>query len=90
MKGNNKLQQAFKEADGKFPIYLLFSVNGSGKFVGVAQMTSEVDYQANFNYWTQNSKWKGFFFLVWIYIKDIPNRIFKGMTNELVHFSLFK
>jgi hypothetical protein len=82
MKGNQKLQTIFKEADGKYPIYLLFSVNGSGKFVGVAQMTSEVDYQANFNYWTQNSKWRGFFFVVWLTLKDVPNRIFKNMTNE--------
>ena len=82
MKGNQKLQSVFKEADGKYPIYLLFSVNGSGKFIGVAQMTSEVDYHANFNYWTQNSKWRGFFFVVWLTLKDVPNRIFKHMTNE--------
>jgi hypothetical protein len=28
----------------KGPIYLFFSVNGSGHFCGVAQMTSAVDY----------------------------------------------
>jgi hypothetical protein len=56
-------------------------VNGSGKFIGVAKMTSEVDYHANFNYWSQGSKYKGFFFLVWLAIKDIPNKIFRHFIN---------
>jgi hypothetical protein len=82
IKGNQKLQKAFKEADKKYPIYLFFSVNGSGKFMGVAQMVSEVEYRVNFNYWSQNDKWKGFFFVNWIFIKDIPNRIFRQIINE--------
>ena len=45
-------------------------------------MTSEVEYRANFNYWTQNEKWKGFFFVVWLTIKDIPNRVFRNILNE--------
>jgi YTH domain-containing family protein len=61
---------------------LFFSVNGSGRFLGVAKMTSEVDYHANFNYWSQGDKWKGFFFVVWIYIKDIPNKAFRHILNE--------
>jgi hypothetical protein len=76
------LQKAFKEAENKYPIYLFFSVNGSGRFLGLAQMTSEVEYRANFNYWTQNEKWKGFFFVVWLTIKDIPNRVFRNVLNE--------
>ena len=82
IKGNQKLQKAFKEADKKYPIYLFFSVNGSGKFMGVAQMVSDVEYRVNFNYWSQNDKWKGFFFVNWIFIKDIPNRIFRQIINE--------
>ncbi len=82
IKGNQKLQKAFKEADKKYPIYLFFSVNGSGKFMGVAQMASDVEYRVNFNYWSQNDKWKGFFFVNWIFIKDIPNRIFRQIINE--------
>ena len=82
IKGNQKLQKAFKESEKKYPIYLFFSVNGSGKFMGLAQMASEVEYRVNFNYWSQNDKWKGFFFVNWIYIKDIPNRIFRQITNE--------
>jgi len=57
-------------------------VNGSGRFLGLAQMNSEVEYRANFNYWTQNEKWKGFFFLNWLSIKDIPNRVFRHIINE--------
>jgi hypothetical protein len=58
-------------------------VNGSGKFMGLAQMTSEVDYNANFNLWSQGEKWKGFFFVVWLIIKDVPNKAFRHLTNEL-------
>ena len=50
IKGNQKLQKAFKESEKKYPIYLFFSVNGSGKFMGLAQMASEVEYRVNFNY----------------------------------------
>lgn len=82
IKGNQKLQKAYKEADNKYPIYLFFSVNGSGRFLGLAQMTSEVEYRANFNFWSQGEKWKGFFFVVWLTIKDIPNRALRHIINE--------
>ena len=59
IKGNQKLQKAFKEADKKYPIFLFFSVNGSGKFMGIALMNSDVENKVNFNYWSQNDKWKG-------------------------------
>lgn len=57
-------------------------MNGSGRFLGVAQMTSDIEYRANFNYWSQMEKWKGFFFVVWIFIKDIPNRALRNIINE--------
>ena len=40
------------------------------------------EYKVNFNYWSQNDKWKGFFFINWLFIKDIPNRIFRTIINE--------
>lgn len=40
--GNTKLNDAFVTANGQYPIFLLFSVNSSGHFVGVAQMKSAV------------------------------------------------
>jgi hypothetical protein len=45
-------------------------------------MISEIEYRANFNYWSQNQKWKGFFNVEWIYIKDIPNDVMRYITNE--------
>lgn len=80
-KGNFKLNKAFKDSNGN-PIYLFFSVNGSGRFLGVAQMTSEIDLNANFNFWSQCKKWKGFFCLVWLIIKDVANRAFNNIINE--------
>ena len=50
--------------------------------MGLAQMVTEVEYRVNFNYWSQNDKWKGFFFINWLYIKDIPNRVFRSIINE--------
>ena len=83
IKGNQKLQKAYKEADKKYPIFLFFSVNGSGKFMGIALMNSDVEYKVNFNYWSQNDKWKGFFLVEWICIKDVPNRMFRSIINDL-------
>ena len=33
--------------------------------------------------WDKKEEWKGFFFVMWIFIKDIPNKILKNITNEL-------
>lgn len=79
--GNKRLDQAFRDAEAHGgPIYLLFSVNGSGHFCGVAQMTSAVDYNSVSSVWHQD-KWKGKFSLKWIYVKDVPN-------NQLRHIRL--
>lgn len=78
--GNRRLDQAFREQKGKGHIYLLFSVNGSGHFCGVAEMTSEVDFGALTGVWAQD-KWKGRFDVKWIYVKDVPN-------NQLRHIRL--
>ena len=29
--------------------------------------------------WDKKEEWKGFFFVMWIFIKDIPNKILKNM-----------
>ena len=44
-------------------------------------MTSMLNTRANFNYWSQGQKWKGFFNVTWIEIKDIPNRAFRNIYN---------
>lgn len=77
--GNARLDTAFKESASKGPIYLFFSVNGSGHFQGMAQMLSPVDYNSSSTVWAQDI-WKGIFEVRWIFIKDIPNKEFRHIT----------
>ena len=71
--GNKRLDAAFRERNNKGPIYLLFSVNGSGHFCGMAQMLSGVDYSnTSSSVWVQD-KFKGQFKVKWVYVKDVPN-----------------
>ena len=79
--GNQALNNAFKiTKESKGELYLLFSCNGSGRFVGVAKMTSHVDEKNSFLYWTQDSKWSGLFDIEWIFIKDVPFKAFKNIN----------
>lgn len=79
--GNKRLDTAFMEREGKGPVYLFFSVNGSGHFCGVAQMTSAVDYSTISNVWAQD-KWRGKFEVKWIYVKDVPNSQLRHIRLE--------
>ncbi|KAM0910726.1 hypothetical protein ACQ4PT_013962 [Festuca glaucescens] len=86
--GNNKLDAAFHDAQAlteekgtKCPVFLFFSVNTSGQFVGMAEMLGPVDFKKTMDFWQQD-KWNGFFPVVWHIIKDIPNRLFKHITLE--------
>eukprot|EP00331_Platyophrya_macrostoma_P004386 CAMPEP_0176425438 /NCGR_PEP_ID=MMETSP0127-20121128/11387_1 /TAXON_ID=938130 /ORGANISM="Platyophrya macrostoma, Strain WH" /LENGTH=338 /DNA_ID=CAMNT_0017806595 /DNA_START=1 /DNA_END=1017 /DNA_ORIENTATION=- len=81
--GNQKLNDAFIAANGEYPILLLFSINGSGHFIGVCQMKSAVDFERNFEGWNQNHKWRGSFEISWIYIKDVPNQELRHLKNEM-------
>lgn len=59
--GNKRLDAAFRERNGQGPIYLFFSVNGSGHFCGVAEMLTAVDYSnTSSSVWVQD-KFKGQF-----------------------------
>ncbi|XP_056306324.1 YTH domain-containing family protein 3 [Danio aesculapii] len=78
--GNKRLDGAYRSLGAKGPLYLLFSVNGSGHFCGVAEMKSTVDYNAYAGVWSQD-KWKGKFEVKWIFVKDVPN-------NQLRHIRL--
>uniref|UniRef100_A0A3Q3KU89 YTH domain-containing family protein n=1 Tax=Mastacembelus armatus TaxID=205130 RepID=A0A3Q3KU89_9TELE len=78
--GNKRLDGAYRSLGNKGPLYLLFSVNGSGHFCGVAEMCSLVDYNAYAGVWSQD-KWKGKFEVKWVFIKDVPN-------NQLRHIRL--
>lgn len=79
--GNRRLDQAFRDQKSKGDIYLLFSVNGSGHFCGVAQMISEVDTNTSTGVWAQD-KWKGRFDVKWIYVKDVPNSQLRHIRLE--------
>ncbi len=86
--GNKKLNAAYAEAaaaataaSGPMPIYLFFSVNGSGHFCGIAEMTSGVDYATRSGVWAQD-KWQGQFSVKWIYVKDVPNMVLRHIHIE--------
>lgn len=82
--GNRRLNEAFKEqqkSGAKAPLYLLFSVNSSGHFCGVAEMKSEVDFHVETGIWVQD-KWKGRFDVRWVYVKDVPNNTLRHIRLE--------
>ncbi|KAL1145411.1 hypothetical protein V6Z11_A11G296700 [Gossypium hirsutum] len=82
--GNKKLDAAFGEAKEKpdgCPVFLLFSVNTSGQFVGVAEMVDQVDFNKTLEYWQQD-KWTGCFPVKWHIIKDVPNTLLRHITLE--------
>ncbi|KAK0591138.1 hypothetical protein LWI29_036128 [Acer saccharum] len=86
--GNKKLDAAFREAETKAdvtatkcPIFLFFSVNGSGQFVGLAEMIGQVDFNKDMDFW-QIDKWNGFFPVKWHVVKDIPNNQLRHITLE--------
>ena len=80
--GNRRLDMAFSKSDGNHvPVYLFFSVNGSGHFCGMAEMVSRVDYNRTAGVWSQD-KWKGCLQVKWIYVKDVPNPILRNIKLE--------
>ncbi|KAG5564832.1 hypothetical protein RHGRI_000884 [Rhododendron griersonianum] len=82
--GNKKLEIAYgeaKEMKGQCPIFLLFSVNASGQFCGVAEMVGPVDFDNDADYWQQD-RWNGQFPVRWHIIKDVPNGRFRHILLE--------
>ncbi|KAI3993375.1 hypothetical protein MKX01_010118 [Papaver californicum] len=86
--GNKRLENAYEDAQkisvGKpsgCPIFLFFSVNASGQFCGVAEMTGPVDFNKDMNFWQQD-KWSGSFPVKWHFIKDVPNSNFRHIILE--------
>eukprot|EP00898_Chlorokybus_atmophyticus_P004076 jgi/Chlat1/466/Chrsp103S01081 len=63
------------------PVILFFSVNASGQFCGVAQMTSAVNFEESLDHWQQD-KWSGNFSIKWLAVKDVPNTQFRHITLE--------
>ncbi|KAG5226216.1 YTH domain-containing protein [Salix suchowensis] len=82
--GNKKIDAAYREAkekEGNCPVFLLFSVNASGQFCGVAEMVGPVDFEKDADYWQQD-RWNGQFPVQWHIIKDVPNSRFRHMLLE--------
>ncbi|KAK1899162.1 YTH domain containing family protein 1, partial [Dissostichus eleginoides] len=79
--GNKRLDSAFRTMSSKGPVYLLYSVNGSGHFCGVAEMRSPVDYGTSAGVWAQD-KWKGKFDVHWLFVKDVPNSQLRHIRLE--------
>lgn len=86
--GNKKLDATFNEVEAKAdetgtrcPIFLFFSVNGSGQFVGLSEMMGKVDFNKDMDFW-QLDKWNGFFPVKWHVIKDVPNTLLRHITLE--------
>ncbi|XP_042446136.1 YTH domain-containing protein ECT4-like isoform X1 [Zingiber officinale] len=82
--GNKKLDVAYQESKEKInrcPVFLLFSVNTSGQFIGVAEMVGPVDFNKTLDFWQQD-KWIGCFPVKWHIVKDVPNSMLKHITLE--------
>ncbi|XP_047339945.1 YTH domain-containing family protein 3-like isoform X2 [Impatiens glandulifera] len=97
--GNKKLNDAFLDVMAKSnetctkcpPTFLFFSVNGSGQFLGVAEMIGRIDFNKTMDFW-QVDRWNGFFPVKWHVLKDIPNAklrhiILKNNDNKDVTFT---
>ena len=79
--GNYTLNNSFRitSQNGGY-VYLFFSTNGSGRFVGLARMKSEVKFSEAFSYWTVDNKWTGIFQVEWLFIKDTPFKLFRNIS----------
>lgn len=71
-----------KHLNDQTEVYLFFSAVKSGMFEGVARLVSDY-YEETFPFWWENHslKFKGFFFIEWIYIKDVNYKHFDGLYN---------
>ncbi|KAH9330460.1 hypothetical protein KI387_002568, partial [Taxus chinensis] len=86
--GNKRLDGAYQAAKersggkpGSCPVFLFFSVNASGQFCGVAEMTGPVDFNKSMPFWQQD-KWNGYFTVKWHIIKDVSNSQFRHIILE--------
>ena len=78
--GNIVLSNAFHASHEKGgEVYLFFSCNGSGRYVGIARMKTPCDLNKSFELWTQDGKWMGLFDVEWVFIKDVPFKEFKDI-----------
>ncbi|XP_019424694.1 PREDICTED: methylated RNA-binding protein 1-like isoform X1 [Lupinus angustifolius] len=86
--GNKKLNASFHDAEAastqtdiKCPIFLFFSVNGSGQFLGVAEMFGPVDFAKDMHFWKLD-QYNGFFPIKWHIIRDVPNHLLRHIILD--------
>jgi len=46
-------------------------------------MSSKVNFDGVFEGWSQQGKWFGIFDITWVFIKEVPNKEFKHLSNPL-------
>ncbi|KAI0436740.1 kinase-like protein [Xylaria telfairii] len=66
---NKILDKAWTKSDGQ--VILFFSVIGSQRFCGIAQMTSGMDWVNTDAHWLEDN-WKGRFTLNWLSLTELP------------------
>ncbi|SCU85856.1 LAME_0D03224g1_1 [Lachancea meyersii CBS 8951] len=80
--GNRRLSQAFRDRGAGSQIFLLYSVNGSGCFCGLAEMVGDLR-DAHQDFWTDKTRFKRIFSVQWIITQDIPNNKVRHLRNPL-------
>ena len=54
-------------------------MNGSGRYVGISKVASEVDPKAIFEYWSIDNVWMGLIQVEWLIVKDLPNKYLRDV-----------
>ncbi|KAL7272092.1 Evolutionarily conserved C-terminal region 11 [Rhizina undulata] len=80
IQGNNKLNAVYFAHHRNGSIYLFFSKKSSGKFSGIAEMKSRVDFGATLGIFSSKN-WKGSFELQWHLKQEVPLSLFAEMRN---------
>ncbi|QLQ78405.1 hypothetical protein HG537_0A06520 [Torulaspora globosa] len=84
--GNKRLSEAYASLPVGAKIFLFFSVNGSGRFCGVAEMTSDLESGLDTSIWGDTKKYGAAFKVRWIIVRDVQNRLLKRFlipANEM-------
>ncbi|CAD8087949.1 unnamed protein product [Paramecium primaurelia] len=76
---NERLDEAFKNK--KEDVYLFFTEINSMCFSGMAKLNSEFNSKAHFKYWLIENKWFGTFQIQWLYVKDLPFKLFEEIKQ---------
>lgn len=86
-RGNKKLQKEYQSLRPGAKIFLLFSVNKSGKFCGMAEMCSDlIRNDPRSNIWethTHSYTFPNLFQIKWLYVKDVQVRRFNHLAWDV-------